>query len=623
MSTIFEKNIAALRDRHTEIKDALLEMESGQRPRGEVHAEVCDAGGRKVLLACRPDGTLYQLGSMYSDEILLDIWQEQTDLKKIGYMAKFIFFGIGNGCIARKVLSVKDDSLCVIIYEPSLSLFYDILCLCDVSDVLSDERLILSVEGIPYNQREYLYKCIDFRDLKRLVYRPYPNYKMLFRSGQKEFLDIAQVMYNAVTATQDVMARYGKAYYDNALHNIRYFLHARSLVDLYVNMPKDLPCILVASGPSLDKNISCLKGLKGRAFMIAADSAVRVLLRHGIVPDMFVSADAKKNQKHFEEPGIDRIPMLTEISCNYRTLDKIKAPMFFCNDLNAHVNYFLKARGILLPYFATGGSVAHDGYALASSMDFQTIILVGQDLAYTDNKTHSQESVRGEWHINTDELDGYMTEGYYGGKVKTSYEFQLYREWFEVQIADYPNVHTINATEGGALIKGAENMPLAEAIERCCTKEYDVEGIISGCREMFDAQTKRDLLAYMLSLPDELKEIANRVRGAVRDYDRILELAYAYKFGGGEMKRLLRKTGEVSELVEKAPVMCYIQDRMQETTQKFLEQVYDAKDDVRSEIIDTAKLGKENLQVILATIQECMPELEAWKAEMQGMSLDS
>lgn len=618
MDNYFDRNMEALGENHEKIRDALLELSKGIRQRDDLAVEAFDAGGRPVLAARRGDGEVYQLGSMYSDEMIINLWEKLVSLEDIGFMAKMIFFGIGNGSIIRRIFALKDDTLSVMVYEPSLTMLYDIVTLCDISDVLSDSRLHLFVEDLPYAAKDFLYKYIDVRDLKRLHYQPYSNYKELFKQEQKEFIDAVQLLYNSVTATQDVLARYGKAYYENALKNVKYFVYTRALTDLYLKMPKDIPCILVASGPSLDKNIHCLKGLKGKAFMIAADSAVRVLLKHDIIPDMFVSMDGNKYQKHFQDPRVADIPILTEMCCNYRTLDKVKAPMFFYNDLNVHINDFMKDHGIILPYLSSGGSVAHSAYAMVTSMEFQTVILVGQDLAYTDNKTHSSESVRGEWKINTEELDGYMTDGYYGGKVKTSYEFQLYREWFEENIAEFTDTHTINATEGGALIKGAENMPLIEAVEKYCTKEYDVSGIIAGCADLLDDRMKDEFLNYMQKAPEELREIAGKVQGAIRDYDKILKLAYASKLGGSEMKHLLQRVGEVTTLVEEAPVVYYIQNRMQEKTQKFLERVYEAKKDVRTEVIDTAKLGKENMQVILETIQECLPEMDLWSKELDS-----
>ena len=53
-------------------------------------------------------------------------------------------------------------------------------------------------------------------------------------------------------------------------------------------------------------------------------------------------------------------------------------------------------------------------------------------------------------------------------------------------------------------------------------------------------------------------------------------------------------------------------EKLQEKTQKLLEQVYEAKKDIRTEVIDTAKLGIENFRIVLKTIQECLPKLDSW-----------
>lgn len=54
-------------------------------------------------------------------------------------------------------------------------------------------------------------------------------------------------------------------------------------------------------------------------------------------------------------------------------------------------------------------------------------------------------------------------------------------------------------------------------------------------------------------------------------------------------------------------------EKLQEKTQKLLEQVYEAKKDIRTEVIDTAKLGIENFRIVLKTIQECLPKLDSWR----------
>lgn len=615
---VYEKNIEALGKRLKEIQEAvvLAETESSRFHACDVHAELYDTGERNVLIAAKGDGPAYQLDSMYRSDLAPWVWGEQMGIDRQVYTPKYIFFGIGNGSLLRILLQYSDDTLRVVVYEPYLLFFRELLGLCDYTDLFLDERVTWIVEEIPEVFDEFIYRFADFRDLNKLYYQPYPNYRNLFPKEQGDTRWKVQIFHNAVQATQDVLARYGKQYFTNTIRNMADFVKTKSLVDMYEKMPKDMPFIMVASGPSLDKNIDELKGLKGKAFIMAADSALRVLLKHGIIPDMFVSVDAQKNQRHFEYPGVADIPLFTDGTNNYQTMLKIHAPKFFMNDMNPHVNHFLTKRGILVPTFSSGGSVANDGYALAAAMGFKTIILVGQDLAYTDNKTHSQESVRGEWKMDANEFIHDETDGYYGGKVKTSHEFQLYQKWFEEEILKYPESHTINATEGGALIRGAENMPLAEAVARYCTKEYDIAAIMDSIEDVFDDATKRDLIAYLQKAPEELTEIRQRAKNAVRDYDKIIEIAYSGKLKQGELKRLLSHTAEVSRLMEKAPVMFYIQNEMQETTHDQLQQVYEAKENAREELIHTAKLGKEYLEVAIRTIDKCLPEIELYMGKL-------
>lgn len=615
---IYKNNLEALGRRCGELKEALAlaDTDAGRFRACDVHAELYDTGERKVLIAAKKDGAAYQLDSMYRSDLASWVWGEQMQIDQQVYMPKYIFFGIGNGALLRILLKYSDDTLRVIVYEPYLLFFKELLGLCDYSDLFSDERVEWIVEDIPAVFKDFVYRFADFRDLNKLYYQPYPNYRNLFSKEQQDTRWTVQMFHNSVQATQDVLAKYGKQYFTNTIRNMADFVKTKSLVDFYEKVPKEMPFIMVASGPSLDKNIDELKGLKGRAFIMAADSALRVLLKHEIIPDMFVSVDAMKNQKHFEYPGVADIPIFTDASNNYQTLLKIRAAKFFMNDMNPHVNRFLTKKEILVPTFASGGSVANDGYALAAAMGFKTIILVGQDLAYTDNKTHSQESVRGEWKMDANEFIHDEADGYYGGKVKTSHEFQLYQKWFEEEILKYPDSHTINATEGGVLIRGAENMPLAEAVARYCTKEYDMDAIFASIKDLFDDETKRELIAYLQKAPEELLDIQRRARNAVRDYDKIIEIAYSGKLKQGELKRLLARTGEVSTLMEKAPVMFYIQNEMQETTHDQLQQVYAAQESARDELIHTAKIGKEYLEVAIRTIDQCLPEIELYMGKL-------
>ena len=72
--------------------------------------------------------------------------------------------------------------------------------------------------------------------------------------------------------------------------------------------------IVVAAGPSLNKNIKELKKAKGKALIIIVDTAIKPLLNAGIVPDMFFIVDALKPVELVEIEGADTIPLVTTLN---------------------------------------------------------------------------------------------------------------------------------------------------------------------------------------------------------------------------------------------------------------------------------------------------------------------
>ncbi|QIB27503.1 motility associated factor glycosyltransferase family protein [Caloranaerobacter azorensis] len=113
--------------------------------------------------------------------------------------------------------------------------------------------------------------------------------------------------------------------------------------------------------------------------------------------------------------------------------------------------------------------------SLADYMGCNPIILIGQDLAYTDGKIHAQNSTY-EFDGNNENLgkDLIEIEDIYGNKVYTSKVWLSFLRWFELYIRENPEKEYIDATEGGAKIKGTNIMTLNEAIEKYCTEEINI-----------------------------------------------------------------------------------------------------------------------------------------------------
>ncbi|MBP2655025.1 MAG: hypothetical protein H6Q73_2594, partial [Firmicutes bacterium] len=127
-------------------------------------------------------------------------------------------------------------------------------------------------------------------------------------------------------------------------------------------------------------------------------------------------------------------------------------------------------------FLTMGASVAHLAFAFASHTGASPIILAGQDLAYgADGKqSHSSGTIYDGDVYGLSKQEKIEVEGYYGGTVYTNRDWQLFKQWFELQLLKQPESVVINATEGGARIKGTVELPLKEAVARYCVREVNI-----------------------------------------------------------------------------------------------------------------------------------------------------
>jgi hypothetical protein len=137
-----------------------------------------------------------------------------------------------------------------------------------------------------------------------------------------------------------------------------------------------------------------------------------------------------------------------------------------------------------------GGNVASVCYSLAVAAGCDPIVLVGQDLALGEDARVHAAGIADNWQEFLDRAAVVAEErgeaerphrvrapGYFGGEVITLTNMLSYIQWYEHNI---PRVRamfgqrTINATEGGARIGGAEQAPLAQVITKHMKQRQDV-----------------------------------------------------------------------------------------------------------------------------------------------------
>lgn len=610
----FDKNIQAMPEKMNKLKAYLIKKDSEENST-EIEFGVEEIDGRKVLFAVK-EGKLYQLDTMYDQDAMLDLWYHGMNPK---FNSKFLMFGFGNGMFVEKLIKETEKETTFYIYEPSVDGLLKVFHEFDLSEMLSSDRMYIFLPEIYENETafyNYLADLMVYTDVQGTRNCIYPNYKTLFPEAFEKYDAIVQELMDSLQANRQVLERFGESHYRNPFINYPYLAFGKSIDSLWAFFDKDIPVIIVSSGPSLSKNVEEIKRAKGKAFILAADSAVSVLLNHDIIPDMFVCVDSKKNPGHFTNPLIKDIPMLCMLHTSIHALKEHNAPCFFINDMNPHVGAFTISNQITLPMLSSGGSVANNAMSFAELMGLKTFILVGQDLAYTNNKTHAEGSLRATWNVDIDYSKCYV-EGQDGEQILSSNEFKLYRDWIEREIIEREDIKVINATEGGAKIHGAIQTTLKEAIDEYCKKDVDVSEIFEKARYILDINEREAFKGYMIDTPVQLKELEQEVKKGISLYEKMEELIYEDKYQSQKFITYYRQVEEITKSLQEAPAIYYPECIMQKEVGEYLKEAYDLEDNERKELLTAVGQGKDYLNLLKSKIEAVIPEIDNYNNEAE------
>ncbi|MEB2298501.1 DUF115 domain-containing protein [Lysinibacillus xylanilyticus] len=218
-------------------------------------------------------------------------------------------------------------------------------------------------------------------------------------------------------------------------------------IQRYPEYKKKIAC-LVASGPSLNKTVSLLKGMQENVEIFAVGSALKLLLLNGITPTAAIISDAKHSiVKQIEGSGY-------------------LGPLYYLSTANTETvlqhlgdSYILFQQGYPLaeqaamkykmPLLETGGSVSTVAISLLEYLEFEKIILFGQDLGFVGNQTHAQNSTSGRKVQNDTHLRTVTAND--GSFIYTTSILQIYARWIE-QKANRMSLQLYTTSKQGAYI---------------------------------------------------------------------------------------------------------------------------------------------------------------------------
>lgn len=612
--TVYDRNIDAMRPRFANVIEFMSKPVNDIRMIDEdkdIEPEVIDVSGKSVL-AVRKGGRVYRMDSLYDGDRMLELWFDGLK-DEWALNAKLYMYGLGNGMYVRKFLQKARGDCSIVVHEPSYRIFKTVLENFDMSDIFTDPRVrfVFWPLYLDYGIKLTYKDILSYTDLTTLAGSTYLNYADLFLNDCIDYVKGVERAKDLAIANQTVNDNFGAYFSKNVISNLSLLENSYDIVKLAQNMPEDVPAIVVAAGPSLDKNISQLKRAKGKCLIVSTDTALKPLSLSGIVPDITAITDGKKDERYLSEPDSREVPIVCTPRGGTEFLHLHTGMKFFINDYCNHIDEFMKNNGHGLLRPDTGGSVANACFAIARILRCRRIILVGQDLAYTGDKTHSAVTVRGAKKTEIEDLEHVVMDvDINGDPIRSSREFKLYKEWFEQQIRADKSLDVVDATEGGIRIEGTKLMTLSDAIDEYCTKEFDFSTVTDQAEPLFDDKLKEKYRQFVMKVPEQIADVRRLIKLSMADYSAMRRLVLNNDYHNSKMKKLYDNCAKRTKEIEDSPVIEYIHTQLQGKSTELLDKVNKLENNEQQELLTTCDLGEQYLKDMDQAITELEPYMD-------------
>ena len=324
-------------------------------------------------------------------------------------------------------------------------------------------------------------------------YQHFINLSMLGFAIPTHIYQQTQQALSMLRAKHNIHNALMESWYYNIITNLSLLCHSHIG---YTHDPifKDQVLVICSAGPSLKESLPYLKKNQSKITILAVDTALLSLIQADIIPDYVHSIDAKIHNiadfRGISSSVYKQIILLADITLNPQITDLPWKDILFLSTshpINQNNNYTLKRttlqqylwdKDIRFPETQTGGSVATSAFYLGILYQAKKILLVGQDLAYTNNRGHSVGSPYDmEYRLQTSRLNPLETihirkVPFHTKKIPTidkSYTYAddlltQFRSWFEVSIQDNSLLasRVINASVNGALFQYWTHIPLSQ-----------------------------------------------------------------------------------------------------------------------------------------------------------------
>lgn len=557
---------------------------------------------------------MWQLHDGVDVQRSVEAWCEQ--FQNVVHNTVFIVFGIGDVQYILEMCKRFPDNP-MLFYEP---------CEESILRIVMDERLyeILNYENVIIvagkdrlrHLEEMLYTILRYENMGVAKYATIPNYSKIWEDEYQQFISICKYANNKKIMDRNTLIMHQDAMFENYLFHLNRCLGESDLKHLqsalYNENIKEYPAVIIAAGPSLDKNIELLRQYHGRALLVCVDAALNTALKHNIIPDIVVSVDSIiKEIKALKSEEYAHLPVVLTMSNSRAVVEDYHGRLFYEIDGDSYTMQITGLNPKRNIGMEGGGSVANSAFSLIRSLGFKKIIFIGQDLAYPDNKLHAKDAFEGEKDLDATDGKYFYVDDIYGGKVLSESNMCMYREWFEKRIENYKDLEVVDATEGGALIHGTKIMTLKDALEVYCPEEkIDFKNKINNAGYFCDKQRREEIKTRLQELPSEIDNIVERLNHERKTYETLDMLNRKGKYQTKAFKECVNRIEEFTKYMDEQPEVQLMVRLVYKNSYEMRETIEKDEDNIYEDI---KKIVDSGLKMIDAYIEAGDKIKKLWK----------
>lgn len=554
----WRENIKALAQKNKRLADELERIITEDETSDVEVFELDD--GHLILGFTREEHTWY-LNSKLDPEGVASIYADRYEIQPF---YRYLFFGISDGLVFRQFMDRCDTSNVIIICEPDKYIMAEAMKYYDFTDIFEDERVWPCISEMWEDMYNVIYGTVDYSHMKLIEFCILPGYDVLYPKECEKFMDeVIDRMRNEMVY-KNTCVGFNRMIPKHILFNMRNMIKQRNFAQIRQRLDEigieDIPAIVISAGPSLDKNIKEVKKAQGKAFLIVVDAALRTVIREGIQPDMVCTIDPEAPDRFFESVGENEFLWACGHWTNPSVLKQYGNKVFYYNSVVPWWDEIIREEiSYEYPKIESGGCVSADAFQLARYLGFKTIIFIGQDLAFTDSKAHTNgiEGILGENDAYIQSRYLVQVEDYNGNMLDTDFQMHYYKMWFDKVIPMIKDeICVIDATEGGALLKGTVVKTLKEAIEENCKEERNFYNIIKEISPAFSIEQQKRLCSKIGELKDQQKDFIKELQKGIQLQKELK--TNNKKYSGMKVAQLLKKIQTQTDVIDKHPFLAWI-----------------------------------------------------------------